>query len=280
MIQISDLQGRLVALGHDLGTSGPKRDGVDGVLGQRTLEALWTELLRSSNVVALSATAWTEMVDEQLLKVACPDMPVAMRVEWARAIRRACEASVINTPRRIAAFIGQMAHESLCFVRTEENLNYSAARMAQVWARFAANPAAAPLQRVPNQLARSLERKPEALANHVYANRLGNGGPESGDGWRFRGGGPLQVTGRDNWTAFAKHIGRSLDDALAYGRTLEGGVMAAAWFWEENDVNRLADTPGVSDETKRINGGQIGLEARRKLFDRLVEAMLEREKLA
>jgi putative chitinase len=103
---------------------------------------------------------------------------------------------------------------------------------------------------------------------------MGNGNEASGDGWRFRGGGPLQLTGRDNWTGFAKAMGMSLDDALAYGRTVEGGVMTAAWFWEANDINRLADTPGVADESKKINGGVNGLADREAKFNALVAALL------
>jgi len=257
----------------------------DGAWGPRTAEAIDRALdelaaCRRGSAPQAGSNAYTGMIDADLLAVAVPSMPIAERVTWAAAIRRACEGNEINTIRRIAAFIAQMAHESAGFIRLEENLNYSAERMAQVWSRFAANPAAATKDRVPNDLARSLAHNPEALANVVYADRLGNGPPESGDGWAMRGGGPLQVTGRTNWTAFAASIGKSLADALAYGRTIEGGVAAAAWFWEANDINRLADTPGTADETKAINGGTIGLAERTAIFDRLVAAMLKREGVA
>lgn len=209
------------------------------------------------------------MINAALLRIVAP--AVADPDRWAKAIREACASHQIDQVRRVAAFIAQMAHESAGFTRIDENLNYSAARLAQVWpGRFRDG------HGQPNTLAKALERNPEGLANHVYANRMGNGPPESGDGWRFRGGGPLQITGRENWTAFAASVGLPLDEALAYGRTVEGGVMAAAWFWDARGLNLLADTPGVEDETRRINGGTVGLEDRRRLFDALVAELLRR----
>lgn len=206
------------------------------------------------------------MVDQALLAAACPG--VANLGHWVEPIRKACAEHEINTIRRVAAFIAQMAHESMCFTRTAENLNYSAQRLCEVWpSRFPSLARAQPYA-----------RNPEALANKVYANRIGNGDEASGDGWRFRGGGPLQLTGRDNWTRFAEASIMPLDQALAWGRTPEGGVMAAAWFWETNDINRLADTPGVADESRRINGGAHGLADREAKFNALVAEMLKRER--
>jgi putative chitinase len=124
--------------------------------------------------------------------------------------------------------------------------------------------------------ASAFARNPEKLANKVYGGRLGNGPEQSGDGWRFRGTGPLQITGRDNFTRFAYAMALPLDQALLYARSTEGGIMAAAWFWEENDINRLADTPGVEDESRRINGGTNGLADRRVRFDRVVAELLRR----
>lgn len=202
-------------------------------------------------------------IDLSLLQVVCR----SVSADWVAPIRAACIRFEINTIRRIAAFIAQMAHESRCFAKLDEDLFYTTAgRIVQVWpSRFNLASAAKYL------------RNPQKLGNFVYANRMGNGTPESGDGYKFRGGGPLHVTGRDNWQAFADEMGLTLDEALAYGRTIEGGVMAAAWFWEANDINRLADTPGVTDETKRINGGTNGLNERKAFFDALVSELLRRE---
>lgn len=213
------------------------------------------------------------LIDAQLLKIAAPETPAVELAAWTMPIITACQRFEINTVRRIAAFIAQMAHESGLRPR-QENLNYEAKRMAEVWpARFSIT---GKRGGAPNRRSRELEHNPEALANVVYANRLGNGPPESGDGWRFRGTGPLQVTGRANITAFGKSVAMTPEQAVEYARTLEGGIMAAAWFWEENDINRLADTPGVEDESRRINGGVNGLADRRARFDRVVKELLRR----
>lgn len=213
------------------------------------------------------------LVDAQLLKIAAPETPAVELAAWVEPIKAACQRFEIDRVRRVAAFIAQMAHESGLRPRSE-NMNYSAKRMAEVWpGRFSVT---GKNGGAPNRRAFELERNPEALANVVYANRMGNGPPETGDGWRNRGTGPLQVTGLENMTRFAKAIGMSVDDARVFARTLEGGIMAAAWFWEENDINRLADTPGVDDESRKINGGTNGLADRRARFDRVVTELLRR----
>jgi len=215
-----------------------------------------------------------DLVDVSVLRAACPERSEALLAPWLDPIKRACAQFEIDRIRRIAAFVSTIAHECGFVPGREENLNYSAARMAQVWpGRFAR-----PGGRGPNDLARRLEHNPQAFANVVYASRLGNGDEASGDGWRFRGVGPFQLTGRANHQDFADAIGQSLEDVEAYIRTLEGGIMSAAWYWEHYDVNRLADTPGVEDETRRINGGLVGVEDRRARFNRTVARLLERER--
>jgi putative chitinase len=204
------------------------------------------------------------MIDVDLLRVACPERTREQLEPWVEPIRKACQRFGIDNVRRIAGFISQMAHESSLIPGREENLNYSAKRLTQVWpSRFPSIAAAEPYA-----------RNPEKLANRVYANRMGNGPESSGDGWKFRGVGPGQLTGRDNMTRFAKAMGLTVDQALAFIRTIEGGVMSFAWFWSVNDLNRLADTPGVTDETRRINGGTHGLADREARFNRTVAALL------
>lgn len=211
-------------------------------------------------------------ISADLLQVAAPLRPLPELAIWAEPLRAACAKFEINTIRRVAAFVTTLAHEGGFRIGVRENMNYSADRLMAVWPkRFRGSFGR------PNSLANSLHRKPEAIANIVYANRMGNGPPESGDGWRFRGNGPLQLTGRDNHEAFAKAMGMALDEAAVWIGTLEGGVMSAAWFWEANDINRLADSPGVADETRRINGGEIGLRERERIFDRLVAYLLKAE---
>ncbi len=191
--------------------------------------------------------------------------------DWVKPIRDACRLMEINTIRRVAAFITTLAHEGNFKTGVRENMNYSWKRLIQVWpSRFRANPAKA----------KRLHRNPQAIANEVYANRMGNGPPSSGDGWRYRGNGAIQLTGKDNHQRFADSVGKTVEQAAAWIEgSIEGSVAAAAWFWEENGINRLADTPDVEDETKRINGGHIGIADRRTKFNKLVRELLRREKL-
>lgn len=228
----------------------------------------WWMCLPKANMPGLGVPMDPDIarVDADLLALAS-SQPKAALEKWVEPIRVSCCKFEINSIRRVAAFIAQMGHESDLKPR-EENLNYRAARLVEVWpSRFPTIAAAQPYA-----------HNPEKLANKVYANRMGNGNEASGDGWRFRGAGPLQITGRWNWEQFAEAMEMTLEEALTFGRTIEGGVMAAAWFWEANDINRLADTPGVADETKRINGGTHGLADRAAKFNRLVAEMLRRER--
>lgn len=159
----------------------------------------------------------------------------------------------INTKERISMFIGQCAHESGEFNLMVENLNYSASGLLKTFAKYyRANPA----------LAQQHERKPELIANYVYANRMGNGAPASGDGWRFRGQGFIQLTGRENHTLFARFLNISLEEELLYIRTLEGALEASCWFWTSRNLNSYADRIDIEGATKVINGGKNGLRER------------------
>jgi putative chitinase len=208
-------------------------------------------------------------IDLSLLKLVSPNATQS----WVEPIKRACREHDINTIRRVAAFITTLAHEGGFKVGGRENMNYSAKRLRQVWpSRFSGAAGRAK--------AEALHRKPVAIANEVYANRMGNGTPQSGDGWRFRGNGAIQLTGRANHAEFGKSIGKTAEQAASYiENSIEGSVAAAAWFWTRNGINRLADTPSVIDETKKINGGVIGIKDRRAKFDRLVAELLRRERL-
>jgi putative chitinase len=188
-----------------------------------------------------------------ILRATAPDLTITQAAAWAGAI--APVLGDINTPRRIAAFIGQCAVESGYFTTTGENLRYThAERICAVWpSRFATPADAAPFA-----------NNPEALANSVYANRMGNGAPDSGDGWRFRGLGLIQITGREEYTAFALSIGRSVEDAAAYAATPEGAAASAVWFWGWKNLNDLADEWFLTAITMRVNGGVIGLSDRVK----------------
>jgi putative chitinase len=119
-------------------------------------------------------------------------------------------------------------------------------------------------------------RNPEALANYVYANRMGNGPPASGDGWRHRGFGPFQITGKENQEPFGDAIGMTVDQVPDYLRTTNGGAMSMCWFFKMHGLENLANTPGVRDETEAINGGDNGLANRTTRFNAVVNELLRR----
>lgn len=159
----------------------------------------------------------------------------------------------INTVDRVAAFLAQCGHESVDFTVLQENLNYGAKGLMNTFGKYFHG----------HEHAVQYERQPELIANHVYANRMGNGDSSSGDGWLYRGRGAIQLTGRANYQAFADSIQYSLEDAVAYTETLQGAVESAAWFWWKNRLNKLADDRNVTQMTRVINGGNNGLEERK-----------------
>jgi putative chitinase len=171
--------------------------------------------------------------------------------------------NLFQNPRRIAAFLAQVAHESGGFNFIRENLNYNAQALMRTWPR-----------RFPTlQVAQQFARNPQKIANTVYANRMGNGSVESGDGWRFIGRGLIQLTGRDNYTRFANSINRTLDQTVAYLETPQGATASAGWFWDTNKLNIYADKNDFIGLTRRINGGTIGLKDRMHHYDLALKAL-------
>ena len=156
----------------------------------------------------------------------------------------------LDTPKRQAAFIGQCAVESANFTRLQENLNYSAQRLTQVWP-----------SRFPNiSMAEPYAHNPEKLADFVYAGRMGN--LQDGDGWKFHGRGLIQLTGRENYANCGSGIGVDLIDNPDLLLTPQYAVLSAGWFWNRKQLNLLADTQEYGVMTRRINGGLTGLDER------------------
>jgi putative chitinase len=156
----------------------------------------------------------------------------------------------LDTPKRQAAFIGQCAVESANFTRLQENLNYSAQRLTQVWP-----------SRIPNiSMAEPYANNPEKLANFVYAGRMGN--LQDGDGWKFHGRGLIQLTGRENYANCGSGIGVDLIDNPDLLLTPKYAVLSAGWYWNKKGLNALADTQEYGAMTRRINGGLTGLDER------------------
>lgn len=200
---------------------------------------------------------------EQVLKA----VPAAKKLKVATFLPHLISAMAefeINTPLRQAAFLAQIFHESGNLEHVDENLNYSAKGLQDTWAsRFDA------------AAAERYARKPEMIANKVYANRMGNRDEASGDGWKYRGAGLIQLTGKDNQFACAMAIGCDPTQIGDYLRTEEGACRSAGWYWSTNNLNKWADVrdiDGVSDvinigrKTARV-GDSIGYAHRKALFE-------------
>ena len=193
-----------------------------------------------------------QITKEQFKKLA-PRCKDSYAQSMAEHLPEILEKYQINTPLRFAHFIAQAGHECGGFTIFSENLNYSAESLAKVFPKYFkdVDPAA-------------YARQPEKIANRVYGGRMGNGDESSGDGWKFRGRGAIQLTGKNNYTAFAADNGISVDEAVQYLQTDRGTIESAAWFWHKNGLNAIADKDDVVAVTKRVNGGTIGLEDRKK----------------
>ena len=176
---------------------------------------------------------------------------------WHSALEQLLPEYQIDTPHRLAAFLAQCAHESGNFVFIKENLNYKWQSLRKTFPKYFPTDA----------LAQQYEKQPQKIANKIYANRMGNGPEESGDGWRFCGRGLIQVTGRDNYSWFAASLDITPEEASEYMETFEGAAQSACWFWETNNLNQWADRGDIVTLTKRINGGTIGLEDRQKHYN-------------
>lgn len=183
-------------------------------------------------------------------------------------LNRAMTRFGITSKVRMAAFLAQIGHESAGLTVFEENLNYTAQGLAKTWPkRFA-------VDGKPNDLALALARKPAAIAAVVYANRMGNGDEASGDGWKYRGRGPIQVTGKDGYAAAGSGLGLSLLATPELLADPEYGCLAAARFWHATGCNELADTGQFTAITKKINGGVNGLDDRKARWSKAKTVLL------
>jgi putative chitinase len=183
--------------------------------------------------------------------------------EWFLAITTILPKYEINTILRVSAFLAQTAHESANFTVIKENLNYRAASLMTVFRKY-----------FPTiEMAQAYEHKPEKIANRVYANRMGNGPETSGDGFKYCGRGLIQLTGKSNYVAFGKSIGKTADEVIEYMKTSAGALESALWFWKQNSLNNYADASDMKSITKRINGGYNGLEDRLARYNKIIQIL-------
>jgi len=197
------------------------------------------------------------MITVDILQQLCPKTKKSVLELYATPVHEVAEYyDMYVNMNRAAGFVAQIAHESGGFNFVKENLNYGAAGLMNTFKKY-----------FPNQeIANQYQRQPEKIANRVYANRMGNGDEDSGDGYRFCGRGLIQLTGRNNYTKFASDLGISVEDTVAYLETPAGAVSSAGWFWDQNNLNQYCDSNDFVTLTKRINGGTIGLEDRQQHY--------------
>jgi putative chitinase len=176
---------------------------------------------------------------------------------WIEAFDQLLPDYEINTPKRVAAFIAQCAHESGGFRFLKENLNYKAESLMKTFPKYFSD----------RDTANAYAKQPAKIANRVYANRMGNGDEASGDGFKYCGRGLIQLTGKSNYSWFAASLEISPEEASAYLETFEGAAQSACWFWESNNLNVEADAGDIKKMTKKINGGYIGLDDRIKHYE-------------
>jgi putative chitinase len=189
-------------------------------------------------------------------------IPAPRAQEWADALNSAMDRFDIATPERQAGFLSQVGHESCLLTALSENLNYSATALLRVFPRH-----------FDQDSAQAYQRNPEKIANRAYANRMGNGDEASGDGYRFRGRGLIQITGRANYQACGTALGQPLIDTPEMLEKPECAALSAAWFWASNGLNAIADRKDVAAMTQRVNGGTLGLDDRERLYAKVADVL-------
>ena len=223
----------------------------DGIVGPAT----WAKIMGESTPVPaapIQPVAPVGGLKLDKLRGHIPDAVIAMIPDTAAKFQ-------INTPLRLAHFLAQCGHESGGFRATQENLNYSAKGLNGIFKKYFPTEASAA----------AYARNPQKIANKVYGGRMGNGLEASGEGYKFRGRGYIQLTGKENYTAFGKAIG---EDILANPDKVAStyALLSAAWFFSKNGLHKMADGGAtdavVTSITKRVNGGTIGLADRIKHF--------------
>ena len=194
------------------------------------------------------------------LYIIVPTCKVAVDMDL---VVEAINASFPDSFLQQAAFIAQTAHESGGYTKRVENLNYSSERLSVIFPKYFPDIV----------LARNYHRQPERIANIVYANRMGNGPAESGDGWRYRGRGYIQLTGKDNYSKCGASMSVDLLSTPEYLETAKGAVQSAVWFWNSKNLNQYADRGDMMTLTKKINGGTHGLDDRMAYYIRAIEVL-------
>ena len=276
--QVKELQQQLKQLGYDVDTDGKFGPGTekavkqfqqsaglkdDGIVGNDTYKALDAAISKGNNSQTDSESQKTSLSEQQLQQI-MPQASSANIDRYYQPLLSVTTSYNIDTPLRLAHFIAQIAHESGSLRYTEENLNYSASALRSVFGKYFKT----------DDEANAYARQPEKIANRVYANRMGNGDEASGEGWKYRGRGLIQLTGKENYSNFGKSVIQDLitnPDPLAKDPTT--AVEGACWYWDNRKLNQYADQDDIVTITKKINGGLNGLEDRKAFLVRAKQVM-------
>jgi putative chitinase len=225
----------------------------DGVVGESTMKKMGIQLIKEDKIIDINGN-----IDLTKLKGHIPESVILQ-------IPEVMEKFSINTPLRLAHFLAQCSHESGGFKAVQENLNYSVEGLKKIFSKY-----------FPGNLAESYAKNPEKIASKVYGGRMGNGGEETKEGYKYRGRGYIQLTGKSNYAAFSKSIN---EDVVSNPDLVAGkyALASAGWFFSKNGLNAMADKGAddatVTAVTKRVNGGTIGLEHRIKEFKRFYKIL-------
>lgn len=224
-------------------------------------------------------------IDVSLLLMAFPQNTIAKLEPWIEPTREACVRWDIDTHREVCSFLANISVESRGLTWLAESLNYTVEALIAKFGRHRISIADAQrygrVEDKRGNVTRVADQ--EAIANILYGGEWGAknlGNTEPGDGWKHRGYGPKQLTGKSNQSKFAAAVGMNVADVPAYVRTPLGGMMSAGWFWKVNDLDAKAATPGVEDDRRAINGGTFGLPEVERIFDILIAELLKRERIA
>lgn len=188
--------------------------------------------------------------------------PIVTAQTWVPALILAAHEAQLDNAQRLAAFIAQVVYESNRFIEICENMNYSAPRLLQVFGKY-----------FTNEKATEYAHNPERIANLVYANRIGNGPEQSGDGFRFRGRGLIQLTGRSNYRAAGKDLGIDLENNPELAEQPIISARVAGWYWTDRNLNAFADMGNIDAITYRINGGYNGKVERAALYQKALRML-------
>ena len=228
-------------------------------------------------VTASNRSFSQQQIDLEFLDLAFPANTIDGLEKWVEPTLESCVRWGIDTFREVCSYLANINVESNGLTRMTESLNYSSDALIRLFGRHRISIADA--NRYGRKKGQSANQ--EMLANILYGGPWGKknlGNDKSGDGWKHRGFGPKQITGKANQQDFADAMGMRLEEMPAFLRTTEGGMMGAGWFWKSHNLDKFAATPGLADDRKTINGGANGLAEVERVFSILINELIRREK--